>query len=153
MYLCWSLQQRFPRLFLEMLLTRCRSGKGAECVPANLGLWARPRDLASGAVVGHRVGRLRLGRALGADLFSHSRHQPQLRQRRVPGGHGDAHDLQLGRQERAQGVHPEGEGRAPVPGTRRGCGSPTGCLSLQVYAILMVQLLVTVVIVAFFTFW
>lgn len=28
-----------------------------------------------------------------------------------------------------------------------------GCLSLQVYAILMVQLLVTVVIVAFFTFW
>lgn len=33
------------------------------------------------------------------------------------------------------------------------CGSPMGCLSFQVYAILMVQLLVTLVIVAFFTFW
>lgn len=48
-------------------------------------------------------------------------------------------------------------GRAGAPSPWRGRAVPDlgskDHLSLQVYAILMVQLLVTVVIVAFFTFW
>lgn len=55
--------------------------------------------------------------------------------------------------EPSEGPGCYGFGFPALAGKQRAGGLPTGCLSLQVYAILMVQLLVTVVIVAFFTFW